>query len=199
MAIAIRQSVPEDAAFYSEMVIESSPMFPVAFGGRIGGALQAMFAEPKNLFSGDHVIVAETDGGERAGMLLGYTAAQKRREDLFTGYLLLRELGADMLVRLPRLISLSRFAGIVHDGEFFVSNIAIDSSFRGQGAGKALMLRAEEIAAGLGATKMSLEVECDNPAAYGLYSRLGYENTKRLDFTVAGKSKSIYRMVKKIG
>ena len=195
--IKIRASRPGDAKLFAKLVIESSPMFPDVFGPGIESALMGMFAARRNLFGGRHVSIAEADGAP-AGMLLGYTHVIKKREDLRTGLLLARELGPELFLRLPLLLKLSRCAGVVYPGEFFVSNIAIEKTCRGAGAGKGLMLHAEEVAKSQNARMMALEVDCDNPSAMGLYEKLGYAPSARFDININGKPKSFFRMIKTI-
>ena len=63
----------------------------------------------------------------------------------------------------------------------YVASLAVDASVRAQGLGAALMRGAEERAQGAaaGAVSLTLEVEDTNAAALALYSKLGYQVTRR--------------------
>ena len=57
----------------------------------------------------------------------------------------------------------------------WVNYLAVNPCHRGQGLGRLLMERAEEILRGLGAAKLNLQVRSSNEAALGFYERLGYK------------------------
>ncbi len=57
----------------------------------------------------------------------------------------------------------------------WVNYLAVNPGHRGQGLGRLLMERAEEILRGLGAAKLNLQVRSSNEAALGFYERLGYK------------------------
>lgn len=60
-----------------------------------------------------------------------------------------------------------------------IITIAIRPAFRRLGIAKALMRQSIEMAAGLGATEMFLDVEDGNTAAMALYKSLGFTNISR--------------------
>ena len=67
----------------------------------------------------------------------------------------------------------------------FISDLYVDAAYRGQGVGKALLLRAEAYGNALGAPRIELAVHAAN-FAMELYTRLGYRPrlvimTKRLE------------------
>ena len=63
--------------------------------------------------------------------------------------------------------------------EFYVDSIAVPASQRGGGIGTKLLRAAEERAAAMGKSKMSLHVVGDNEGGIRLYGRLGYRTAKR--------------------
>ncbi len=63
--------------------------------------------------------------------------------------------------------------------EFQVNRVAVLPQARGQGLGRALMVRALLDAQSCGATRALLEVRADNVAALALYRRLGFGDLSR--------------------
>lgn len=70
---------------------------------------------------------------------------------------------------------LARFAG----GECEVLSLAVGKAWRSRGVGRMLLDAAIHRARAAGATKMFLEVAEDNPAAQGLYQKLGFSAVGR--------------------
>ncbi len=196
-AVTLRKPAAKDARTFARLVIESSPMLPHVLGRGFQASLERLFAHPANFFSMRHVTFADADGTP-AGMLLGCTHEEKRREDIATSLLVLRESGLELLARLPLLLQLNRYAGRIYPGEYYVSNIAVDSGFRGLGIGKMLMENARETAARQGMQAMALEVDASNPGAKALYERLGYCVTLHYKVKIAGKNKGYYRMTRPV-
>jgi ribosomal protein S18 acetylase RimI-like enzyme len=209
LILEIRWAVPGDSEDCAELILESADQFlPAVFGPGIKTALARLSTAKGNLFSHEHTLVA-VEGGERpagtgvmysrkaAGVLLGYTGADKAREDPRTGLLLLGFLGVEMLLRLPVLLRVQRAVAAVARGAFYVSNAAVRQQLRGRGIGAALFLAAEEEARRLGCREISLDVETGNRGAFKLYEKLGYAAQGGIRQTVVrGEEFSFYRMVK---
>jgi GNAT superfamily N-acetyltransferase len=158
------------------LILQSAQHFlPALFGPWIGRALSRLSAERANLFSHEHTIVAD-EGGKVLGMLLGYTGTVKAREDPRTGLLLLRFLGAGMILRLPALMRAQRAVAYVEKKAFYVSNAAVRPDRRGRGIGAALFKAAEAEARSLGCASICLDVETENSGAIRLYERLGFSS-----------------------
>ncbi len=62
-----------------------------------------------------------------------------------------------------------------YPGAMWVWNVEIDEAHRGLGAGRRAMELAEEVAIGLGAKELWLNVFGQNEVAIGLYSSLSYQ------------------------
>lgn len=60
------------------------------------------------------------------------------------------------------------------DGALEVKKVMVDSSHRGRGIARALMLELEGVARGLGAPSLVLQTGDRQPAAIGLYESIGY-------------------------
>ncbi|MGG1291829.1 ribosomal protein S18-alanine N-acetyltransferase [Bacillus smithii] len=59
--------------------------------------------------------------------------------------------------------------------EAHVTNIAVLPQYRGRGFGEALLRKMMELARGLGAKTMTLEVRVSNMPAQSLYKKLGFQ------------------------
>lgn len=119
----IRKGSPKDSRDFAELMLISAPFLPKIFGGRIKTVLQDLFCYCSNLFSFEHVRFAEVDG-ELAGMILGYDWKIKKREILRTGFLLFKKMGISILSKLLLLLRFNARIGELHDGEYYISNIA---------------------------------------------------------------------------
>ena len=194
--IEIRKAAPGDAALFSELLLISSPLFPVVFGKGIDKALEHCFVRTSNVFSHEYVSIAEVDG-KAAGMLLGYSWQKKYEHTFITGWMLIMELGISVVERIPAIIESGRVSGTVNEGEYYISNVATLPDFRGMGVGSALLAHAEKLALGCGANTIALEVDRKNAGALRLYKKSGYEVQKEFSIDIDGR-KSFYRMIKKL-
>jgi ribosomal protein S18 acetylase RimI-like enzyme len=196
-ALELAPASPSDAGDISRLVLESAPEFlPASFGPRIGSALGRLSTLPRNMFSHENVRIARSDGAV-VGMLLGYTGRQKKRQELRTGLLLLKSLGASMIMRLPGLLELQKSIGDIPLDSYYISNVAVEPSARGRGIGQTLIDDAERSARASGASSLCLDVEADNPKAQRLYERLGFRvESASVEVSVGGRKFSLRRMVK---
>ena len=170
----VRRGEPRDAVEIAALVLLSAEHFlPAVFGPKIGGGLRALAEGRGTLFSHAHSLIVESDG-RAAGMLLGYSGAQKAAEDLATGWGLLRVLGPGMLRRLGSLLRLQRMIGTLARHEYYVSNVAVLPELRGRGLGTVLMKAAEQDAHDAGLASVVLDVETDNASAIRLYQARGF-------------------------
>jgi ribosomal protein S18 acetylase RimI-like enzyme len=197
--MTIRPAQSADAADIARLVLVSAECFlPAVFGPGFQDRLPRLAAGRGTLFSHAHAWVAELEG-KPAGMLLGYSGKDKAAEDPATGLALLRVLRWDMARRLPRLLRVQGMVGILGRDEWYVSNVAVYSAFRGAGIGAALMARANEEAARSGAASVTLDVETDNAAAIGLYERLGFARIRETPLLLLdGRRFAFYRMGKPV-
>lgn len=179
--IKIRKATIDDANDFSKLTIISAPYFSILFGKRIRKILCDLFKHHSNLFSFKHIYFAEFNG-KKAGMILAYDWQTKKRENLMTGFLLFKKMGFSILIKLLSLLKLNDTVGRLYDGEYYISNIAIYPKYRGKGAGKRLMLKAEKEAKIIGAKKIVLDVEKENLNAIKFYEKLGYKIIK--DFSI---------------
>lgn len=196
--IAIRKAIPDDGKDFSELMLMSAPYFTILFGDNIKTVLQGLFRYRSNLFSFEHVCFAQVDG-EKTGMILGYDWQVKKRENLKTGLLLFKYMGVRILCKFLSLMKFNTTVGKVCDGEYYVSNIAIYTPFRGRGVGKILIHNAEQEAKMVDAERIVLDVEKENISAISFYKGLGYKIIKEFSRSLQGnKILHFYRMIKQL-
>jgi len=99
---------------------------------------------------------------------------------------------------LKNLLKAKRVIGIVREGEFYISNIAVYPEFRGIGLGNELMLNAEKIARSAKNKSMSLDVEIENKGAIKVYKKLGYRIIGDIKILELRKTFEFYRMIKEL-
>jgi len=198
VALEVRPATSEDVSRVGEILVEGfRGKFGRMFGQRIDRAphvlaqLAALWlAQPENA-----LFVADVDG--RAVGALQILAHSDQPDDLVKeALILLRELGPFHALRCA--IGLSLPHEEETGGTAYISDVAVDGSFRGKGIGSALLASAEEWARERSRQGLSLHVAIANPARR-LYERFGFrlekQQTSRLSEWLFGISSWLY-MVK---
>lgn len=192
----VRRGLSQEVQDFVNLFLISAPYFPKVFGEVIVDVLKKSFQEPGNLLSYEHTYFAEVSG-EIAGMLLGYDWRVKSKENLKTGFLLLKLSGLKMFLMLDTYLKFNNTVGRLDKFEYYISNIATYEKFRGKGVGKALMSIAEKEAKRSGCMRVVLDVERENVKAIAFYKSLGFEEKERFDISInKGGVLSFTRMVK---
>ena len=132
---------------------EAEGMDPFDFGasraGREGGN-----------FSYRNAVVAETENGAVAAMMLAYRLPES--ED------------AEDLAKLPDLLRTQIELESKVPGSFYINAIAAYPAYRGQGLGSKLMAMARDLARERACALLSLIASRENTSAVRLYKRLGF-------------------------
>lgn len=167
MKTTIRKAKAEDAPKLAELMNVAGEGIPAYLWERMadpGEDVMAFGARrvagTESGFSYTNAHVAECDS-VIAGMLLGY-----RLPDPY-------ETGP--LDEIPAVVqSLVEMEALV-PGSWYVNAVATDSACRGQGVGRMLMVKAEQLADESHSKTLSLIVAEQNAAARRLYEKLGYQ------------------------
>lgn len=69
---------------------------------------------------------------------------------------------------------------VSHPGHLMIENVAVGSRYRGQGLGRLLMTRAEDLAPAMGHRRIRLYTHAKMRANVAIYTRLGYRETHRV-------------------
>jgi len=196
--ITIRNAKPEDGLDFAKLVLISAAYFTFLFGGNIEAVLQNFFSHRSNLFSYKNTCILELNG-QVAGMVLGYDWQTKKRENLRTGFLMVKNFGIRIFCMFVLLIKFNRTAGKIFPGDYYISNIAIYPKYRRTGLGKKLLLETESRAKEAGAKRIILDVQKYNYDALSFYKNLGYRQIDEFAVSLQ-KVKALYlmRMAKEI-
>ncbi|MCK5757452.1 MAG: GNAT family N-acetyltransferase, partial [Clostridiales bacterium] len=128
-----------------------------------------------------------------------YSWQEKRRENLKTGFLLIKKLGSGLLRKSLVLKKFNTTVGRLCKGEYYLSNIAIYPRFRGKGLGKELISEFEKRARTLDVEKIILDVEKDNLVALSFYKNLGFTTVSEFSiFLQMDKTLFFNRLAKRI-
>jgi len=193
--INLRRASIKDAGDFKELVLLSAAYFPDLFGQSIGIALEKLFCHPSNLFSFNHVNIAEVEG-KVAGMILGYDWRIKREEDLKTGFLLLKHTRFELMKNIGVIIKFNKKIGRLPRCAFYISNLAVYPPYRRRGVGKSLMELAVERAKRLGDSIIILDVERENNPAINLYRKAGFKIQEEFSINLIKRVLNFYRMGK---
>lgn len=88
--IVIRKGSPEDAEYFSQLVLFAVPEFlPYVLGSNVKDIMKNLFQDTGNWFSFEHSYFVEVDS-EVAGMALGYSYRQRKQEEERMGKLVVR-------------------------------------------------------------------------------------------------------------
>jgi ribosomal protein S18 acetylase RimI-like enzyme len=194
--ISIEKATTKESEDFVELFLISDPFFYLLFGQKTKPMLNNLFKTRENLFSFEHVFFSKIEENI-SGMIISYDWKSKNKENLRTGYLMLKNLGITFVKVLPILLKLNQTVGKVIKGEFYISNIAVYAPYRSLGIGKQLIFKAEEEARKLKSLKIVLDAEKENTIAIKFYKKIGYEKTSESTLELSRQHKlSFFRMEK---
>ena len=194
--IQLRDGRPGDQAPFFDLLVASTPEYHDLLGADARDIMTGIYQKRGHLFSFEHTRFAEC-GGSTAGMLLGYDWRTKQEQTLTTGILMLGQMRVRHLALVPLFLTGASKVGQVHEGEFFISNIAAYPLYHGDGVGAALLHDAAARALARGARALVLEVKESNKRAVRFYEKHGFEIDS--EFTVSLKDPEyLFRMIKTI-
>lgn len=182
----VRPCVPSDAPAASDLILLSMGElgeFLMGSGdaGRAKQVFSALVVRRRNRFSHEFAELVEI-AGKAVGLGLGYPAGRMKRLHLPMAFQLLRIYGTPEYVRFLRRARPLFGSKEAESGEFYINSVAVSPAFQGQGIGKRLMARLEEMARGWSLDRCSLCVEAGNHGAKGFYERCGYRTVESFQF-----------------
>lgn len=171
--MVVRKGTLKDKNHFSELVLLAAPFFSKLFGEeRAVELLQLLYEHDNNLFSFSHCLFAQD--GDILGLVMGYDWQTKQREQLGTGYLMIKHLGLQFFKVLPALLKLDAQVSRISREDYYIAFLAVYQQVQTRGVGTALMKRAEEDAVSCGAKFVCLDVETENENAVRFYQKRGY-------------------------
>ena len=129
-----------------------------------------------------------------------YSIAHSRRtlrlKLRYAGFALFRFVAASILAR-----DIFAFIGDQHEpDDFYIFMLAIYPQFRGRGYSKALLSRAQELAAAHSCSRLTLDVDEGNTIARAAYGRAGFEQVAASKIVqVDGERVRLLRLAKPVG
>ena len=174
----LRPARPEDAPPAAEMLNQSmrwmgDDMFGSDRRRLVLETLAGTFRIPYGRFSYRYSYVADK-AGQAVGLLVAYPGTFLTRLDIAMGRYLVTQFSPAALIRLVWR-SLALAGPEAERGEYYISNLAVQPPFRGQGIGSQLLALAEQQARNADLHRTSLCVDMDNEGAFRLYQRAGYQ------------------------
>lgn len=157
----IIQAMEDLACFFtqSEDVRQAIPLF------------EYFFQQKQNQYSYENTLIYQIED-QIAGTLSAYDGA------------MLSDLRAPFLQYIKDEFQISNFhpEDETQAGEFYIDTISVSPKFQGMGIGSKLMEACIEKAKYLNHKKVGLLVDCENPKAKKLYTRLGFVTVNMKEF-----------------
>ena len=195
--LQIRSAHPSDAAFVAKLMYATMGSLADYLFKQdvptIETLLAGLFSRNAGRFGYQIAVIAES-AGVPVGMLVSCAGMELNRINLRTFPQFFPLLGLKRTIGfLLRGVTLPGGREAEKD-EYYISNLGVSSSARGQGLGSQLLKYAEQIALASGLQKTSLLVGSHNDRAHQLYERVGYRTVE----TVPDQKEipGYYRMVK---
>ncbi|OIP13316.1 MAG: hypothetical protein AUJ99_02370 [Caldisericum sp. CG2_30_36_11] len=183
--------------FVNLIYFSSGNVLDSALDYKAKAVLEFLFIKPHNLFSFKHTSCIESNN-KIAAILLGYDFEENQQDSVNTGLLMVKKLKFSFIKILKNLLKAKRVIGIVREGEFYISNIAVYPEFRGMGLGTELMLHIEKNAIKKKNKSLSLDVEVQNEDAINLYKKLGFKIISDIKILKLRETFKFYRMIKNL-
>lgn len=181
--IHYRLATPDDAEQAGELIFETFPklatyVFGLGDEPRAKKLLTDIFPQPGHRFSYEFSeMVLHQD--QVTGILITYPGSDLTKLNLRLGRELVKQYSFcekfRLLTRGMQLIFINEAAV----DEYLLSNLAVEATDRGQGAGTQILTYFENKVKNEGFGKVSLMVELDNTAAQRFYERSGYHVTAK--------------------
>lgn len=173
--ITLRPAAPtiEEGLVFARLLEDAQEgKYRAMLGRRAMEIIAEAYTHPDHALSFEYVTFAEQDG-RIVGMASGYSSEEHAR----FGDELMETAGGWSRSRFAVCARLARrvvqFIDTVHDGDFYVRGVAVDSARRGEGIGTRLIRSVEETARAVGSKRLALDVAAKNRGARRLYGRLG--------------------------
>ncbi|WP_018963691.1 GNAT family N-acetyltransferase [Coprothermobacter platensis] len=184
---------------FSNLVLLAAPFFCNLFGeNNVRDLMQYLYCQNNNLFSYSHTCFVEDES--ILGMVVGYSYMEKQREQLHTGYLMLKMLKLRFFNILPALLRLDSVVSRITKDEYYIAFLSVYPIMQGRGIASMLMNYIENEALKQGAYFMCLDVEAENERAIRIYLHYGYEIQRTYDINLMSNiTLHFHRMRKQIG
>ncbi|MFZ5628617.1 MAG: GNAT family N-acetyltransferase [Spirochaetota bacterium] len=182
--MVIRPADPiHDAQAVAGLIYDTDPyLFPFLFGRRQAAlpVLQQLFQLEGNSFSHRHVQVAE-DGGDVAGMLIGYVPQDINKEAEATDFRRVLDFWQQLLLR-PKFWLLEPFLDKSEIDGRYIQNVCVAPAHRGKGIGSGLIRHF----CSMSQDTVWLDVEMGNKANRAMYEHMGFRVVREIPIFLPG-------------
>jgi len=141
--------------------------------------IESLICMGNNLFGNENIHVVSDNDNEVLGILVSFKVDDitlwkelKAYSKILNFFDLLKYLFKETLVD-------GMFTDSFAPGDYYLCNVAVDHSYRGQGIGKYIMANALELADGTTCERVVLRVTLKNEKALKLYKRFGFKVTSK--------------------
>jgi len=174
------------------IMISAEEYFPYVYGQNIETAIEEMFKKKGNIFCHDNIIVAEKNG-EIVGAAMCF---EKSQDNLKNTLAFLRYCFLGIASHPVRTIRCTSQIANFKSDEFYLSNVAIDPGYQGQGMFSLMQKKIEKKASEKGYRKVVLDVETKKTIDVAIYKKCGFKIIRKIN--LAPFPFCFYRMEKKL-
>lgn len=196
------QPTQEYARAFAELAnMANDQLFKNMLGRRWLAVLTAMYLAPHNDNSHQYVHFAIVSDAQIAGMMCGYSGAQKRADARHTAFLYLRHAlwqAPRVLLYLIAMGVLMRFMDHVPPRTYYIALTAVYAEYRQNGIATALLDCATTHAQRANCDRLALDVSIHNIAAISAARRYGFTIEKSSPVIEYNNrpSQGVHRMIK---
>jgi ribosomal protein S18 acetylase RimI-like enzyme len=184
----------------AELIYETdSKTFNFYFKSRKGAAkrIRKLITTVNNSWSYKNIYVATGSENQVYGILSAYSEGEVNTTTDFKVYF--KNLSFfDALKFLMLDIGDIRAGADLNNGDFYLSDLAVDLKCRGRGIGTFILKNSIDLAKEKRCKRVVLDVDMENEGALRLYKRLGFEIFNRKSFKWFGGEKGVYNMEYKL-
>jgi ribosomal protein S18 acetylase RimI-like enzyme len=196
------QSNAADAAAFAELAdMASGGLFSGIFGSRTLPYLRGSFLQEANdnSYQCAHFVTVES---QIAGLLSGYSEAQKQTNSRRSNRLFLRHVAWGLIPTIVRgfpMLPVLGFLNHLPAETYYVQFVAVYPAFRGRGLSTMLLKYADERVRSLGCKAVALDVERHNQVAINAYLKHGMNQVGASPVVkLGGHDVGLYRMQKSL-
>ena len=137
--------------------------------------IKKLIKEGNNTFGHEHIYVVSDKNEDVFGILVSFCGKETSMWNDFKAYFKVLEFYSFLKYVVKGTLINELLTASVGKDEYYLSNIAADSSHRGQGIGTYILENAFNVAEKKGCRRVILDVTLDNVGASRLYERFGFK------------------------
>ncbi len=155
--------------------------------------IKKLIKEKDNTFSHEHIHVV-CDDETLLGILVSFCGRERTMWDDFRAYSKILDFYSFLKYVVKGTLINELLTASVGKNDYYLSNIAVDPQFRGQGIGTYILENAFKVAEKKECRRVILDVTLNNVGASRLYERFGFKVYGKKDPKLIFKGKGTYNM-----